>query len=64
MGKMKAWLTNFLEKEKVTEKEFYGMDEKKRSKLLRKAEKEFNKLKDGSCPYCGSGNWVKGNIDD
>ena len=62
------------------------MDEKKRSKLLRKAEKElkkeimkkysktkyqcgscekeFSKLKNESCPYCGSGNWVRGNIDD
>jgi hypothetical protein len=27
-------------------------------------EREFNKLEDGSCPYCGSGNWVEGNIDD
>ena len=27
-------------------------------------EQEFKKLKDGSCPNCGSGNFVKGNIDD
>lgn len=27
-------------------------------------EKTFNKLKDNSCPYCASGNWVHGCIDD
>lgn len=24
----------------------------------------FNKLEDGDCPFCGSGNWVEGSIDD
>lgn len=27
-------------------------------------EKTFDKLKDNDCPYCHSGNWVKGYIDD
>jgi len=27
-------------------------------------ERVFSKLLDGECPYCGSGNWVQGYIDD
>jgi rRNA maturation endonuclease Nob1 len=27
-------------------------------------ERIFNKLFNEECPYCGSGNWVEGYIDD
>jgi rubrerythrin len=27
-------------------------------------ENEFEDLKMGKCPHCGSGNWVEGNIDE
>ena len=32
--------------------------------LCGSCEQFFNELKDGDCPYCGSGNWVFGCIDE
>lgn len=37
---------------------------KRRLKQCCSCEKTFTVLKDRECPYCGSGNWVFGYIDD